>query len=97
MFQNAKTNCVILAFTSVGVEYLERFILTSFHNLTNLAKDLIFLLKYLYAYKPSHKYNCTTVKVPYTVKVVIPSQVYEHDCLSIHVTIVYTKLLYQPS
>lgn len=81
-FQNVKNTCVILAFISVRGEYQKRLILTTFHNVTNLAKDLIFLLKYLYAYKPSHKHNCTTVKVPCTVKVVIPLHIYECAHLS---------------
>lgn len=72
-----KTTSVILAFISVGDKYQDWFILTTFQNVTNLAKDLIFLLKCLYAYKPSHKHNCTTVKVPCTVKVVIPLYICE--------------------
>lgn len=81
-FENAKNTCVILAFISVGNEYQERFVLTTFHSVTNLAKDLIFLLEYLHAYKPSHKHNGTTVKVPCTVKVVIPLHVYDRAHLS---------------
>lgn len=77
-----KNICVILAFIFVGDKYQKRLICTTFHNVTNLAKDLIFLLKYLYAYKPSQKHNCTTVKVPCSVKVVIPLHIYECAHLS---------------
>lgn len=72
-----KYTSVILAFISVGDKYQNWFILTTFQNVANLAKDLIFLLKYLYAYKPSHKHNRATVKVRCTVKVVIPLYMYE--------------------
>lgn len=61
---------------------IKRFILTAFHNVTNVAKILIFLLKYLYAYKPSHKRNCANIKIPCTVKAMIPLHVYKSVHLS---------------
>lgn len=69
-FQNGKS---LIKFWPIfpADEYKERFIFTTFHKVINLAKDLILSLKYLYAYEPSHKRNCTTVKMPCTAKVEI--------------------------